>query len=67
MLQPSLRLPPVFASCLASFLCRLCRLVQVYVLMGRMARMLWRNPVMFMSETAQYVFMGLFIGLIYLQ
>ncbi|KAL4859144.1 ABC transporter G family member 9 [Chlorella vulgaris] len=40
---------------------------QVYVLMGRMARMLWRNPVMFMSETAQYVFMGLFIGLIYLQ
>ncbi|EFN53222.1 hypothetical protein CHLNCDRAFT_137099 [Chlorella variabilis] len=40
---------------------------QVWVLSGRMMRMWWRNPAMFMSEITQYIFMGVFIGLVYLQ
>lgn len=41
--------------------------VQVYVLGGRMLRMWWRNPVMLVSESAQYAFMAIFVGLVYLQ
>ncbi|KAL4435933.1 hypothetical protein ABPG77_000695 [Micractinium sp. CCAP 211/92] len=40
---------------------------QVYVLGGRMLRMWWRNPVMLVSESAQYGFMAIFVGLVYLQ
>lgn len=32
-----------------------------------MLRMWWRNPAMFLSEITQYAFMGIFIGLVYLQ
>jgi hypothetical protein len=41
--------------------------LQVTVLSGRMLRMWWRNPAMFLSEITQYAFMGIFIGLVYLQ
>lgn len=40
---------------------------QVYVLGGRMLRMWWRNPAMLVSESAQYAFMAVFVGLVYLQ
>jgi ABC-type multidrug transport system permease subunit len=40
---------------------------QTYVLTQRSFRNYIRNPVMLFSETAQYLFMGLFVGLMYLQ
>ena len=40
---------------------------QTYVLTQRNLRNYVRNPVMFFSETAQYGFMGIFVGLMYLQ
>lgn len=40
---------------------------QAYVLTERNFRNYLRNPVMLFSETAQYLFMGLFTGLMYLQ
>jgi ABC-type multidrug transport system ATPase subunit len=40
---------------------------QTYVLTQRSFRNYIRNPVMLFSETAQYMFMGLFVGLMYLQ
>lgn len=40
---------------------------QTYVLTERNFRNYLRNPVMLFSETAQYLFMGLFTGLMYLQ
>ena len=40
---------------------------QIYVLMVRNLRTYVRNPVYLISETSQYAFMGLFVGLMYLQ
>lgn len=40
---------------------------QVKVLAARNLRNYMRNPVMFFSETAQYAFMGVFVGLMYLR
>ena len=34
---------------------------------ARMMRMWLRNPLMLISEASQYLFMGLFVGLMYLQ
>ena len=39
----------------------------MYVLGARMLRMWWRNPLMLVSELSQYLFMGIFVGLMYLQ
>ena len=40
---------------------------QIYVLAVRNLRTYVRNPVYLISETSQYAFMGLFVGLMYLQ
>jgi len=40
---------------------------QIYVLALRNLRTYIRNPVYLVSETAQYAFMGIFVGLMYLQ
>ena len=40
---------------------------QAKILAGRHIRSYLRNPAMLVSETAQYLFMGLFVGLMYLQ
>lgn len=40
---------------------------QIYVLAIRNFRTYVRNPVYLISETAQYAFMGIFVGLMYLQ
>lgn len=40
---------------------------QTKILADRNLRMYFRNPAMVVSETAQYAFMGIFIGLMYLQ
>lgn len=40
---------------------------QVYVLAARFLKMYLRNPLMLFSETAQYAFMAIFIGLMYLR
>ena len=40
---------------------------QTYVLSQRSFRNYIRNPVMLFSETAQYAFMGIFVGLMYLR
>ncbi|GAB4821715.1 hypothetical protein N2152v2_008761 [Parachlorella kessleri] len=40
---------------------------QAYILMLRMFRMWWRSPAMLMAEFAQYAFMAVFVGLMYLQ
>jgi hypothetical protein len=40
---------------------------QSFILAGRSLRQYIRNPAMLFSETAQYVFMGIFIAVMYLQ